>query len=59
VAKKIIIRARLCATGYDLAHKLGNIKSTILCTKADGNCTLFYDQGAVLDLLFSSLNFLL
>ncbi|KAK3164000.1 hypothetical protein QOZ80_1AG0011250 [Eleusine coracana subsp. coracana] len=35
VAKKIIIRARLCASGYGSAHELGNIKSTILCTKAD------------------------
>ncbi|GJN37363.1 hypothetical protein PR202_gb26305 [Eleusine coracana subsp. coracana] len=35
VAKKIIIRARLCASGYGSAHELGNIKITILCTKAD------------------------
>uniref|UniRef100_A0A0A9DER8 Uncharacterized protein n=1 Tax=Arundo donax TaxID=35708 RepID=A0A0A9DER8_ARUDO len=36
VAKKIIIRARLCATGCGSAHELGNIKTMILCTKADG-----------------------
>ncbi|PNT70012.1 hypothetical protein BRADI_2g04280v3 [Brachypodium distachyon] len=36
VAKKIIIRARLCSTGCVSAHELGNIKTTILSTKADG-----------------------
>ncbi|KAJ1282422.1 hypothetical protein BS78_03G050600 [Paspalum vaginatum] len=36
VAKKIIIRARLCATGCYSAHELGNIKTMILCTKAHG-----------------------
>ena len=38
VAKKIIIRARLCAAGCGSVHDLGNIKMMILCTKADGNC---------------------
>ena len=38
VAKKIIIRARLCATGCGSVHDLGNIKMMILCAKADGNC---------------------
>ncbi|XP_020405686.1 protein RST1 isoform X4 [Zea mays] len=36
VAKKIILRARLCATGCGSTHELGNIKTAILCTKADG-----------------------
>ncbi|KAG2586760.1 hypothetical protein PVAP13_5NG075481 [Panicum virgatum] len=36
VAKKIIIRARLCATGCGSVHDLGNIKMMILCAKADG-----------------------
>ena len=38
MAKKIIIRARLCAAGCGSVHDLGNIKMMILCTKADGNC---------------------
>jgi hypothetical protein len=38
VAKKIIIRARLCATGCGSVNDLGNIKMMMLCTKADGNC---------------------
>jgi hypothetical protein len=41
VAKKIILRARLCATGCGSTHELGNIKTAILCTKADGNCIPF------------------
>jgi len=41
VAKKIILRARLCATGCGSAHELGNIETAILCTKADGNCIPF------------------
>jgi hypothetical protein len=36
-AKKIIIRARLCSTGCVSALELGNIKTTILSTPADGN----------------------
>ncbi|KAF8704854.1 hypothetical protein HU200_031092 [Digitaria exilis] len=36
VAKKIIIRARLCATGCSSVHELGNMKMVILCPKADG-----------------------
>ncbi|RCV24849.1 hypothetical protein SETIT_5G119500v2 [Setaria italica] len=36
VAKKIIIRARLCATGCGSVHELGNIKTMILCARADG-----------------------
>ncbi|XP_051222968.1 protein RST1 isoform X1 [Lolium perenne] len=35
-AKKIIIRARLCSTGCVSALELGNIKTTILSTPADG-----------------------
>jgi hypothetical protein len=38
VAKKVIIRSRLCTTGCGSVHELGNIKTLILCTKADGNC---------------------
>lgn len=41
MAKKIILRARLCANGCGSAHELGNIKTAILCTKADGNCIPF------------------
>uniref|UniRef100_A0A0E0FGU3 DUF3730 domain-containing protein n=1 Tax=Oryza nivara TaxID=4536 RepID=A0A0E0FGU3_ORYNI len=36
VAKKIIIRARMCSSGCGSVDELGNIKTTILSTRLDG-----------------------
>uniref|UniRef100_A0A0E0JEK9 DUF3730 domain-containing protein n=1 Tax=Oryza punctata TaxID=4537 RepID=A0A0E0JEK9_ORYPU len=36
VAKKIIIRARMCSSGFGFADELGNMKTTILSTRLDG-----------------------
>ncbi|KAG8045824.1 hypothetical protein GUJ93_ZPchr0008g14044 [Zizania palustris] len=46
MAKKIIIRAKLCSSGCGSAHELGNIKTTILSTKADGTCILALIYGS-------------
>lgn len=40
VAKKIIIRARMCSSGCGSVDELGNIKTTILSTRLDGTCIL-------------------